>query len=95
VVAVARAGNRPLPVSAYGQTALHDRLGFDHRHALDVAVHPDTSEGRALVAFLKAHGIPFIAFRTAEVGASTGAHVHIGSPSPRKPAVKTRERRAG
>ena len=28
---------RPLPVSAFGQTALHDRLGFDHQAALDVA----------------------------------------------------------
>ena len=30
-----------LPVSALGQTPAHDRLGFDHRNAMDVAVHPD------------------------------------------------------
>jgi len=28
---------RSLLVSAFGQTALHDRKGFDHRNALDVA----------------------------------------------------------
>src|SRR5262245_4590819 len=32
---------RQLPISAYGQTATHDRLGFDHRNSVDVAVHPD------------------------------------------------------
>jgi hypothetical protein len=74
---------RALPVSALGQTPIHDRLGFDHRHAVDVAVHPDTEEGRALMAFLREHHIPFLAFRDAVPGASTGAHLHIGSPSDR------------
>lgn len=83
---------RPLPVSAYGQTRLHDAMGFDHRHAVDVAVHPDTPEGRALVAYLKAERIPFIAFRAAEPGASTGAHVHIGEPSPRRLTAPPGER---
>ena len=72
---------RPLPVSARGQTPVHDRLGFDHRDALDVAVHPDTAEGRALMEYLRARAIPFLAFRAAQPGASTGAHVHIGKPS--------------
>jgi len=81
---------RALPVSARGQTPLHDRLGFDHRHALDVAVHPDAPEGRALLEFLKRERIPFIAFRAAEPGAATGAHVHIGEPSGRK-AVRRAE----
>lgn len=36
---------RALPVSALGQTAVHDRMGLDHRHALDVAVPPDSDEG--------------------------------------------------
>ena len=40
---------RPLPISALGQTPLHDRMGFDHRNALDVAVHPDSPEGRVLM----------------------------------------------
>jgi hypothetical protein len=72
---------RPLPVSALGQTPLHDRLGFDHRRAVDVAVHPDSEEGRALMAFLRERHVPFMAFREAVPGASTGAHVHIGTPS--------------
>src|SRR4030095_8601605 len=33
---------RSLPVSALGQSAVHDRIGFDHRNAVDVAVHPDS-----------------------------------------------------
>ncbi|HEU5193275.1 MAG TPA: hypothetical protein VFW70_00955 [Methylomirabilota bacterium] len=72
---------RPLPVSARGQTLVHDRLGFDHREALDVAVHPDSAEGRALMDYLRSRAIPFLAFRSAQSGASTGAHVHIGKPS--------------
>ncbi|HXJ78306.1 MAG TPA: hypothetical protein VMS64_06440 [Candidatus Methylomirabilis sp.] len=74
---------RPLPISAYGQTALHDRMGFDHSGALDVAVHPDSPEGRALIDYLKAEGLPFIAYRGAVAGAASGAHIHVGQPSPR------------
>jgi hypothetical protein len=70
-------------VSALGQTALHDRLGFDHRNAADVAVHPDTVEGRALLDYLRAEGIPFLEFRGPRRGVSTGAHVHVGAASPR------------
>jgi hypothetical protein len=70
-------------VSALGQTAVHNRLGFDHRNAADVAVHPDSPEGRALLDHLRALGVPFLAFRGAVAGASTGAHVHVGAPSPR------------
>jgi hypothetical protein len=72
-----------LPVSAYGQTPAHDRLGFDHRNAVDVAVHPDSPEGRALLDHLRAQGIPFLAFRAARAGIATGAHVHVGEPSGR------------
>jgi hypothetical protein len=75
---------RVLPVSAVGQTPLHDRLGFDHRNALDVALHPDSAEGRALLEHLRTRGVPYLAFRGALAGASTGAHVHVGTPSPRK-----------
>ena len=73
---------RPLPVSAWGQTVVHDRLGLDHRHALDVAVHPDNEDGRALIEYLRLHRVPFLAFRGPIPGASTGAHVHIGRASP-------------
>ena len=74
---------RVLPISALGQTATHDRLRFDHRDALDVALHPDSKEGHSLLNHLRQAGIPFIAFRNAVPGASTGAHIHIGKPSPR------------
>jgi hypothetical protein len=78
----ARFGRR-LPISALGQTAVHDHLRFDHRNALDVAVHPDSREGRALLEYLRSRGIPFLAFRGPVAGASTGAHVHVGAPSHR------------
>ena len=74
---------RPLPVSAFGQTPLHDRMGFDHKDALDVAVHPDSPEGRALMDYLRAARIPFIASWGAVPGSASGAHIHVGQPSPR------------
>jgi hypothetical protein len=76
--------HRALPVSALGQTPAHDRLGFDHRNALDVAVHPDSAEGEALMSWLRARGMSFLAFRGPVAGEATGAHVHIGEPSPRR-----------
>jgi hypothetical protein len=75
---------RALPVSAYGQSPAHDRLRFDHRNAMDVALHPDSSEGRLLISYLRQLGIPFVAFRGSVPGASTGAHIHIGKPSARR-----------
>jgi hypothetical protein len=75
---------RALPISAFGQTTVHDRLGFDHRNALDVAVHPDSPEGRALIAWLQREGVSFLAFRGPVRGEATGAHVHVGEPSPRR-----------
>lgn len=74
---------RALPVSAYGQSAAHDRIGFDHRNAVDVAVHPDSPEGQSLMGYLQARSIPFVAVRRAVPGSSTGAHIHIGQPSRR------------
>jgi hypothetical protein len=74
---------RQLPVSAYGQTATHNRMRFNHSNSMDVAVHPDSAEGRALIAYLRSAGIPFLAFRSAVPGAATGAHIHIGYPSHR------------
>jgi hypothetical protein len=75
-----------LPISAYGQTALHDRMGFDHRGALDVAVHPDSPEGRVFMDYLRMAGIPFIAAWGAIPGSASGAHIHVGQPSPRMTA---------
>jgi hypothetical protein len=84
--AFSRAFGRPLPVSAVGQTRVHDRLGLDHRNAVDVAVHPDSAEGRWLMAHLREAGIPFIGMREAIPGSATGAHVHVGPTSPRRHA---------
>jgi hypothetical protein len=72
---------RALPVSARGQTIVHDRLGLDHHHAIDVAVHPDSAEGRALIEHLRLLRVPFLAFRSMLPGSSTGAHLHIGRTS--------------
>jgi hypothetical protein len=72
-----------LPISAFGQTGVHDHLGFDHRNAMDVALSPDGSEGKALMDYLRSQGIPFIAFHYAVPGSATGAHIHIGLPSKR------------
>ena len=77
---IARFG-RLLPVSARGQTEFHDRMKFDHSSAMDVAVHPDSAEGRALMDYLRRAGIPFVAFRSRVSGSATGAHIHIGRPS--------------
>jgi hypothetical protein len=74
---------RSLPISAFGQTATHDRLNFDHRNSVDVAIHPDSAEGQAVIGFLRSAGIPFLAFRQAVPGSATGAHIHIGYPSHR------------
>lgn len=75
--------NRPLPLSNFGQSDLHTRWGLDHRNGMDVNLHPDSAEGRALVAFLKAESIPFLAFRGPIPGVSTGPHIHVGNRSPR------------
>lgn len=74
---------RVLPTSAFGQTGVHNQLGFDHHNAMDVAVHPDSAEGQALMTYLRGAGIPFIAFRQAIAGSATGPHIHIGPPSHR------------
>ncbi len=70
-----------LPVSALGQTAVHQALGFDHRGRVDVALNPDSAEGQWLRGYLEARHIPFYAFRAAVPGKATGAHIHIGPGS--------------
>ncbi len=74
---------RSLPIAARGQSETHNRFGFDHRDAMDVALHPDSAEGKVLIEQLRRSGIPFVAFRGAVPGASTGPHIHIGRPSGR------------
>lgn len=75
--------NRALPISAFGQSETHNRLGFDHSNSFDVALHPDSQEAQFLMSYLRSHGIPFTAFRGAIPGNATGAHIHIGNPSHR------------
>lgn len=72
---------KPLPVSVAGQSETHTRLGYDHRNAVDVGVHPDSIEGRALMIYLSGQNIPFMAFRRAVPGSATGPHIHIGKVS--------------
>ena len=79
----ARRFSRVLPVGAFGQSALHNRWGYDHRNAMDVGVNPDTTEGQALMDYLRTNGIPFTAFHFAVPGKATGPHIHIGLPSHR------------
>lgn len=79
---------KPLPVSAMGQSETHNRLGYDHHNAVDVALHPDGDEGRALINYLQSQNISFIAIKGAISGSSTGAHIHIGQPSKKSVAKK-------
>lgn len=72
---------KALPVVAPSQSETHTRWGFDHRNAIDVSVHPDSPEGRALMRYLNNQGIPFMAFRRAVPGSATGPHIHIGKSS--------------
>ena len=74
---------RALPVSAFGQSSLHDRWGYDHRNAMDVPLSPDSAEGRALIEYLRVNGVPFTAFHQAIAGSATGPHIHVGLPSQR------------
>src|SRR5215203_353498 len=75
--------NRPLPLSAFGQSDLHTRWGLDHRNGMDVGLHPDSVEGRALVEFLRGESIPFLVFRGPIPGVATGPHIHVGNRSSR------------
>ena len=78
---------RPLPIHVFGQSPLHDRWGYDHRNAMDIGLNPDSTEGQALMEYLRANGIPFTAFHFAIPGVATGPHIHVGLPSHRITAV--------
>jgi len=75
--------NKQLPIAVFGQGPIHDRWRLDHRNAMDIQLHPDGVEGRALLEFLQKNGIPYLAFRSAIPGTATGPHIHIGRPSHR------------
>ena len=74
---------RPLPVSALGQTLVHQAMGLDHRNRVDVALNPETTEGLWLRHLLEKLHIPYLAFRAAVAGAATAPHIHIGTGSSR------------
>jgi hypothetical protein len=77
--------HKELPISADGETAVHRAMGYDHRDRVDVALFPDTIEGKWLRQYLEASAIPYYAFRSLVVGKATAAHIHIGPPSTRLP----------
>ncbi len=75
--------HRALPVSAIGETRLHQSMGLDHRNRVDVALNPDSVEGAWLRQLLEKLRIPYLAFRSAMAGAATAPHIHIGLGSTR------------
>jgi hypothetical protein len=75
--------DEPLPVSARGETAVHRALGFDHTGRIDVALMPDSTEGKWLRTYLDKKDFPYYAFRVAIRGKATGAHIHVGPGSTR------------
>src|SRR5258708_10890179 len=77
-LAFAERFDKPLPISADGETEVHRAMGLDHRGRVDVAVNPEEKEGQFLMSYLKAHKLPFYAFTHAIPGKDKGAHVHIG-----------------
>ena len=75
--------DRPLPISADGDTEAHRALGFDHRGRVDVAIDPRAPEGIWLRRYLRSRMIPYYAFTSAIAGKATAAHIHIGPGSNR------------
>ncbi len=75
--------HHPLPISALGQTLVHQSMGLDHRNRVDVALSPDQPEGLWLRSLLERLHVPYLAFRAPVAGAATGAHIHIGTGSTR------------
>jgi multidrug resistance efflux pump len=81
--AFAQKFDRPLPISAEGETELHRSMGFDHRGRVDVAISPNAPEGIWLMQYLKSRNIPYYAFTRGIPGRATAAHIHIGPGSTR------------
>jgi hypothetical protein len=72
-----------LPISALGQTLVHQSMGLDHHNRVDVALSPDQPEGIWLRQLLERLHVPYLAFRSAVAGAATAPHIHIGTGSTR------------
>ena len=75
--------HRALPVSALGQTSLHQSLGLDHRNRVDVALAPGSPVGLWLRGLLEKLRVPYLGFNSAVAGAATAPHLHIGPESTR------------
>src|SRR5215831_664772 len=75
--------NRSMPIKNFGQGAIHNKLGLDHRNAVDVSINPQSKEGQRLIAHLREQNIPFLAFDRAIPGVATGPHIHLGMGSHR------------
>jgi len=75
--------HQTLPISAVGQTLVHQELGFDHRGRVDVGLNPDAVDGLWVRSFLERMHISYIAFRAAVAGSATAPHIHIGPGSMR------------
>lgn len=75
--------HQALPISALGQTLVHQSMGLDHHNRVDVALSPDQPEGIWLRQLLERLHIPYLAFRSAVAGAATAPHIHIGTGSTR------------
>jgi hypothetical protein len=82
---------RPLPISAEGETEVHRALGFDHRGRVDVAIVPSAPEGIWLRQYLQLRKIPYYAFSRAIPGKATAAHIHIGPGSTRLASQATHQ----
>ncbi len=72
-----------MPISALGQTLVHQAMGLDHRNRVDVALNPEQPEGIWLRGLLESLRVPYVAFRSAVAGAATAPHIHIGAMSTR------------
>ena len=78
---------KPLPVSARGDGPVHRAMGFDHRGRFDLAVSPLQPEGVWARRYLTEKHVTFFAFRSAVPGKATGAHIHVGPASTRRPVA--------
>jgi hypothetical protein len=78
-----KAFQEELPISAMGQSATHDRFGWDHSGRVDVGLHPDSERGQEVMNYLREHNVAYIGFRASVPGCSTAPHIHIGLPSSR------------
>src|ERR1700761_3037798 len=75
--------HRALPISALGQTLVHQSMGLEPRNRVDVALNPDQPEGVWLRQLLESLHVPYLAFRSAVAGAATPPHILIGPGSTR------------